>query len=44
MGVPNAFAAQFFRGMGAIALRVKQQEMGAIALCVKQAIERVINR
>ncbi|MEG4027249.1 MULTISPECIES: hypothetical protein [unclassified Microcoleus] len=44
MKVPNAFAAQFFRGMGAIALSVKQQEMGAIALGLKQAIERVLNR
>ncbi|WP_445312495.1 hypothetical protein [Microcoleus vaginatus] len=42
--MPNAFAAPFFRGMGAIALRVKQQEMGANALGLKQAIERVINR
>ncbi|MEG4626662.1 hypothetical protein Q5691_20550 [Microcoleus sp. w1-18aA5] len=31
-------------GMGAIALCVKQEEMGAIALGLKQAIERVLNR
>jgi hypothetical protein len=30
--------------MGAITLRLKQEGMPAIALCLKQAIERVLNQ
>ncbi|WP_278187344.1 hypothetical protein [Microcoleus vaginatus] len=35
---------RFSGGRSAIALCLKQQEMGAIALRLKQAIERVLNR
>ncbi|MEG4113413.1 hypothetical protein QUA37_17090 [Microcoleus sp. Pol12A6] len=41
---PECFRSTVFPGMGAIALGLKQQEMGAIALRLKQAIKRVLNR